>query len=223
MQTVISVNLLWLKQDSIFCFEGEGLSKYILFSFWPLSNQSSLDNVWMWSAFSLRIQLSQRVLETTGPPHASSQQHPLTVWGLNGLSRFNNYKFFVPVPRCDVCWPSHRRQQPCCVSRANSLFAKTLSIPPSNILILSGSASTPLSLLRVWVYLDWSALQPQHAGQRRIIWQLLYIHAFKMSGLEVRHHWAVCLLIPPLPIFLHFQALLYVFSSFPPVSFCFVL
>lgn len=116
MQTVISVNLLWLKQDSIFCFEGEGLSKYILFSFWPLSNQSSLDNVWMWSAFYLRIKLAKRVLETTGPPHASSQQHPLTVWGLSGLCRFNNSKFFVPIPRCDVCWPSSRRQHSPAVS-----------------------------------------------------------------------------------------------------------
>lgn len=215
VQTVISVNLLWLKQDSIFCFEGEGLSKYILFSFWPLSNPSSLDNVWMWRAFYHRIKLPQRVLETTRTPHASSQQHPLTVRGLNCLCLLKNSKFFVLIPRCDVCCPSRRRRQPCCVSRPNSFFYKNTLITP---VILSGSPITPLSLVCVWVYLDWSALQPQHAGQRRIVWQLLYIHAFKMSGLEVRHHWAVCLLIPPLPISLHFWALLYVFSSFAPVS-----
>lgn len=130
VQTVISVNLLWLKQDSIFCFEGEGLSKYILFSFWPLSNPSSLDNVWMWRAVYLRIKLPQRVLETTGTPHASSQQHPQTVRGLNCLCLLNNSIFFVLIPCCDVCWPSRRRRQPCCVSRANSFFYKNTLITP---------------------------------------------------------------------------------------------
>lgn len=186
VQTVISVNLLWLKQDSIFYFEGEGLSKNILFSFWPLSNRSSLGNVWTWSAFYLRIKRSQRVLKTTGTPHASSQQHLPTVRGLNCFCLLNNLKFFVLVPCCDIFWSTDSRQQPHCVGRLSFLFAKTFSSALSNIVILSGAPCKPLSPLLMRVHLDWSALQPQHAGQRRLIWPLLYIHAFKMSGLDVR-------------------------------------
>lgn len=145
--------------------------------------------MWTWGAFYLRIKLWQRVLTATGTPHASSQQQPLTIRGLNCLCLFNKLKFFVLVPRCGVCCATRSRQQSHCVSRPNFLFCKKRnnnSLAQSNRAISSGSPSTHLSPLLMQDHLDWSALQPQHAGQRRIICQLLYIHAFKMSGLGVR-------------------------------------
>lgn len=222
VQTVISVNLLWLKQDSIFCFEGEGLSKYILFSFWPLWNQSCLDNVWTWSAFYLRIKLPQRVLKTTGTPHASSPQRPPTVRGLNRLCLLNNLKFFVLVARCDVFWSTHSRQQPHCVSRPSFRFCEKHSHQLSRTLWFyqdHPARHFPLYVREIIVINLHFSLNMQDSG--RFGHCFTFMHS-KWVG-WIWEHWAVKPVNTPASHFPSLSGITLCVFHFPScVSFCFV-
>lgn len=173
----------------------------------------------MWSAF-ISIQNNKAITKATW-----NNRHSTCIFTVAPTDcergklcprRFNNLKFFLLISRCDVCRLTHSGQQPHCVSRTSSLFQQILSlihlitsVGQSELIKVTVHAAFPFP---VWVQLEWSALQPWNNGQQQIIWQLFYIHAFKVSGLRVGP-----LSSPPVntptALSLHFQTLLYVFSS----------
>lgn len=180
----------------------------------------------MWSAF-ISIQNNKAITKATW-----NNRHSTCIFTVAPTDckrgklcprRFNNLKFFLLISRCDVCRLTHSGQQPCCVSRTSSLFHRNRN--PSHHLCQTIRTYQGYCARRfpfpgmspTWMICSSALKQRTAADHLATVFTLMHS---KWVGWE-RDHWAVRLLIPPLPFPFIVRQTLCVFQSLSCVSFCF--